>query len=358
MSQTGEKSTDFVSLGDVPASWPEWPTIWDKIRTMLERVGVDVTLATWKPGIDLYARVRANEGGEYRGWGINTSGRAMRVTAEYDDPQGIAEVKRRCVPEHDIEGAPIEGSPAADSAEMARNRALDAETRSEALGRWMTHDPETCAQFVAEELSEPDLSEEWRDVLVFAAEDVQFTGESLRRSVEESLKRIAVDLRGSRRAGVDRVVWSALRRFASLVDERHVGELRDFLDPNGYVDTRLVALQGIARVFEHHPPQRGEEVGPLADRAHEIAKKLLDADVFASGETSAIATQAVMVLCVLGDRRALECIDRAKALGRQWVGRKLRDCLGDVRTAWLEDEKAPKESEVFQLVDEALTHLE
>jgi hypothetical protein len=90
-------------------------------------------------------------------------------------------------------------------------------------------------------------------------------------------------------------------------------------------------------VCERRPPEAGDGLTALADRTFDIAAKLLDPDVFASGETSAIANEAVLALCVLGDRRALECVECAKALKRRWVIRKLRNRLEETRAAWGED---------------------
>ncbi len=220
---------------------------------------------------------------------------------------------------------------------VARDGGAAVEARIEALSAWVASDAREAGAFIAGELAKKDHSAAWRDALVFAAEDAEFPTPELQAAVCRQLRAIALELRLDRRPGVEQVVWSALRRYGSLIESGAIHEMLPLLEPTGYVDTRLLALGCIARVFETRPPREASAFQELKDRAFAIADKLLDPDVFTSGEISAIAIQAVVVLSILGDARALECAAKAKALKREWVLRKLRRRLEAISQDWTEE---------------------
>lgn len=289
--------------------------------------------------------------------GYDRAGRSLSGSLKYDDAQTIGETEADLAV-GELRGAGGEGPPATEDCErVARDRQENTEHRADALRGWMQIDQHAASAFVVDELCRVDLPSDWRNTLVFAAEDGCFPTSVLQQQVCEALRRIALELRTSSQPGIDRVVWSALRRFASLIEPRSVDQLRDFLSPGGYVDTRLLALQSVVHVFERRPPEAAEPLTGLADRTFDIAKKLFDPDVFTSGETSAIATQAVLVLCVLGDHRALECVQLAKAMGRRWVIRKLRGQLEEIQCAWADEDASVQSHASYTLVQEVLSHL-
>ena len=77
--------------------------------------------------------------------------------------------------------------------------------------------------YLAGELSRVDIQPEWRDAAVFAAEDAHFPPE-LREGVGEALLNIVSALRNQPDAP-EKVVWSALRRGASLLPTATVDEV-------------------------------------------------------------------------------------------------------------------------------------
>ena len=295
------------------------------------------TYGTGKSGTVIQAPVRRDTPkGHYYGWGWDEAGQQYEVEARrFFDPQVESPAPGPAF-EPDLEEVREEPAITQDCVATARDEGAGTSDRVLALREWMTQDGDAASSFLAEELSKANLQDEWRNSLVFAAEDASFATPDLRSRVCDGLRRIALELRMSPQPDIETVVWSALRRFGSLVDPDSIDELRDFLDPVGYVDTRLVALQAVLHIFERQPPAALDSLQRVRDRAWDIASKLLDPDVFRSGETSAVASHAVLVLCVCADERAFQGVEAIRKLGRRWIVRRLRERLRELRQSWLE----------------------
>lgn len=183
---------------------------------------------------------------------------------------------------------------------------------------------------VLDQFGRADAQPEWRDALVLAAEDIHFPPH-LRVTAASRLLSIASTLR-SEPEGREKVVWSALRRGASLLAPQSAGRIIPFLE-NGPVDTRALALQSIARMFEPRPPE--EIPAKLADRVFSFASKFLDPDVFTPGEPSLIARSAVTALAAIADHRLHSTLESVRALNRAFLTRRIRQELERLRSGWL-----------------------
>lgn len=186
--------------------------------------------------------------------------------------------------------------------------------------------------YLAEELAKDNLDDDWRNTLVFLAEDVHFPAD-LRHQVGERLFAIAFELRRSTKVGADKVVWSALRRAVSLLPP-DPERFQIFLNRSGPVDTRSVALSCLERTFETAPPADPSELKPVADRVAEFAFKFLDPDIFASGENAVICQNAVCALAALGDPQLGEALEQVKALERPWMNRQIEARLTQLLSSW------------------------
>ena len=202
--------------------------------------------------------------------------------------------------------------------------------------------------YLVDELGRTDIPPEWRDATVFAAEDLHFPPE-LRAAAADRLLAIASALRSESEVQ-DKVVWSALRRGASLLTQVQVERLLPFMQ-GGRVDTRAVALQAVTRLFESQPPE--SPIPSVADRTYEFTTKLLDPDVFAAGEPSLIARFAVSALAVLGDPRLQQALDQVKALNRGFLIRRLHQELLRIRNGWL-DRGVPCDHPAVKNIDDGL----
>lgn len=235
------------------------------------------------------------------------------------------------------------------------DESTNAARRLDALQKLLASDTDATVSWVAEELAREDLSDEWRNGLVFLAEDIHFPV-SLRQRLGERLLAIAMQLRPSTKAGIDKVVWSAMRRAFSLLPP-DPGRILPFLERQGSVDTRSVALRCIERLFEPGPPSNSKELEPVADRVKDFAFKFLDPDVFAGGENALIAQNAVCALASLGDPRLGEALRDVKILGRRWLNRPIRVRLEQLLAGWRSRGGTVETNPAFRNLEEQLRSL-
>lgn len=223
--------------------------------------------------------------------------------------------------------------PMADLWLTVRDEGKSPSSRIQSLQSLLESDADGTFAFVVNELSRSDLTDDWRSALVFLAEDTHFPAQ-LRERLCESLLLIASSARRDGRAGVERVMCSAMRRFSSLLSPNNVNSLLAFLNPDGLVDTKAVALQCVVRVFQKGPPSNREYLIELSDRIFEFARKFLDRDVFIKGENALIAQNAVCALAAVGDPRLKEVFLLVRNLDRQWLNRQLALRLNQILSDW------------------------
>lgn len=224
------------------------------------------------------------------------------------------------------------------------------EDRTQALGELFGTDAEVEAVlFIADELGRRDLPPGWRDAVVFAAEDVHFPAD-LREQVADRLLVLAADLR-DRADAPAKVVWSALRRGASLLPAGTAGRLLCFLAPGGAVDTRAVALRAVTRAYEGGPAF--DVPAEVVDRSARLAERFLDPDVFAAGEPSLIARNAVTAVAALGDSRLAGLLDAVRRLDRAWLTRRVRVDLTQLARDW-QTQAVPPNHPAVQNLNQAL----
>jgi hypothetical protein len=236
---------------------------------------------------------------------------------------------------------------------VLRDETASPAVRVTALGRLLnTPHHEDALTYLVSELGRSDVQPDWRDATVFAAEDIHFPPE-LRAMVGDRLLAIASALRFEAEAR-DKVVWSALRRGASLLAPQQVQRLLPFLQ-GGPVDTRAVALQAVCRIFESQPADSPNS--SVADRAYQFTTKFLDPDVFTPGEPSLVARYAVSALAVLVDPRLQQALENVTLLNRGFLTRRLRQELQRIRSGWL-DRGVPYDHPAFKNIDEGLARLE
>jgi hypothetical protein len=217
--------------------------------------------------------------------------------------------------------------------DQVRAETASVQSRLEALHKLLTSDRDEALAFLATEIGRQDAPEDWIVALVFLVEDVHFAPEH-RSSVRDSLFRIALAFRKSAKAGAERVVWAAVRRAASFLTRDEAIRLVPFLESDAIVDARAVALKCIEKLFATAPPEDPKLVEPIGKRAHTLAQKFLDKDIFAGGEYALLAQSAVCALAAIGDERLGELVSMAKALNKRWLKHQLRTRLETIRSAW------------------------
>jgi hypothetical protein len=207
--------------------------------------------------------------------------------------------------------------------------------RVAALHEWMAESPADASNFILRNLSDPSIPSDLRDSLVFLAEQARYTDPCEQDQLVKALTNIATNLMNSTEPTSEHVVWSAIRRVASILPASRLDDLRCFLRNSGKVDTRIVALQGIVHAFESKPGS-AELLPLLCDRIYEMAVKLTDEDVLTAGESSAVLELAICALYALGDPRAAEAHQKVRGLGWDWLTTQVDNGLRDLRDGWEE----------------------
>ena len=202
-------------------------------------------------------------------------------------------------------------------------------------------DPVRLASLVARELgTKPRCEESWRNALVDVAEVLDFVDPNDRKLIADSMLRIALKIRSSGSAKDEQFLWAALRTFSAMIAAEDAARLLPFLEQDTTVESRLVALQSICRVFEREPPSTACEYQLLANRAYQIAKKYLDADVFVDGYNAAVAKAAVEAIAVLCDPRLEELISIVASRSPSWFRPQLKDRLTEIAKRWARSPRA------------------
>lgn len=225
-------------------------------------------------------------------------------------------------------------APAPDCWEILGNTAQPVDDRIASLNACIAESPLRVAAFIVSELKKPSISGMWRNHLVLAAESMQFLSQGMREELADRLLAIARELRNSRQTFDASTVWSALRTYASLIPRNEVVSLLEFLNGQGTVDTRLVALQCVARMFEPALPEPGQVSSVLADCVYIFAEKMTDPLVITPGEVAAIALNAICALAAIRDPRLPDTLARVVKLKKPWFARQVRQRLHLLAVGW------------------------
>lgn len=162
--------------------------------------------------------------------------------------------------------------------------------------------PEYLAQQLAAELhAGPQADASWQEALLLAAERTQFVDAALRSKVQELLLEHARLLREHTGGRAQQPLWTALRRYATMIPATRVGDFLEFLRDADAPLTRQVALQGIQSVFSLMPPAAGLAVAPLRERVHALALHYLQPERTNTSENRTLAVNAFRAALALDD---------------------------------------------------------
>ena len=179
---------------------------------------------------------------------------------------------------------------------------------------------------------EQDLEE--KATFILAVEKSQFTNPQVRQAVKSQLRTAAEMLWHTQDRRWEPIVWSAIRRYASMLLRPEVGTLGEFLDWTGAIDARQVTLQAIQNVFAVAPPPTGNEWRDLGDRVFQISKAALRPARLSPGKPAALAMNAVAAVAAVGDERLQECVQTVRAWDQPWFSRQVRHLLRELCALW------------------------
>jgi hypothetical protein len=185
---------------------------------------------------------------------------------------------------------------------------------------------------VAGAILQGDGRDDWQEMreYVLAAEHMGFTRAQNTRLAPRLLD-IAVAHRDSSDPLDEPVVLSAIRTGASMLRPEQAHRLGPLLESGHAIETSLVAMKMLGRVFEAQPPSGVDQYPDLATEVGQIARDLLKAPMLASRRSSAFAQLAVYALAALGSSEIEPVAELVRNIGRAWfvqqTARELRQLL-------------------------------
>lgn len=211
---------------------------------------------------------------------------------------------------------------------------------------------EDVSEFIINELSRAENDHLWRNELIFAAEHADFRGDGRMRMAALLLK-YANNLLGSAKPDTVSAIWSALRRYTSLVGREGIAALAEFLSPAHAVGTKQVVLQSIQRVFMAGPPTDPlhPSLSALTQRVSELTRKYIDCDWLTPGENTSLAVNALCADAALADKGFVLYCEKLASLKLHRVSHMSSRLLGELLASWLSSKPNRDSSPLSRLRD-------
>ena len=210
---------------------------------------------------------------------------------------------------------------------------------------------ELTADHLARQLVDRHAEVGWAQLreLIPLAEDMDFSPEQSRKLAPRLLE-YATTYRDSTDPQDKPVVWSAIRTGASMLRPDEAGRLRPLLEPGHPVETSLVTVKMLGRIFEAQPPSDLNQYPELAHEVRQIADSLLNRYAIAVSQGAAMAQLAVYALAAMGSDDAVELSKAVRGLGQSWFTAQLRHELRALWEYWTSQpaKGAPKPRELLE----------
>jgi hypothetical protein len=148
-------------------------------------------------------------------------------------------------------------------------------------------------------------------------------------------------------------VWSAIRTGASMLRPQDANLLLPLLEPGHSIESSLVTVKMLGRIFEAQPPAEVDEHQEMANGVYPIAKSLVNPHAITASQTAAKAQLAIYALAAMASSRTEPIVEAVQKLGVTWFTRRTLRKLRDLSNTWTSRPtavgKAPR-----QLLDKVL----
>ncbi len=197
------------------------------------------------------------------------------------------------------------------------------------------HVTECAPAMLADKILHSNEENDWpylRDLIILA-EDTGFTPQQSARLAPRLLE-LAMRHRDSNDPQDKPVVWSAIRTGASMLRLNEAGCLRPLLDPGHSIETSLVTVKMLGRIFEAQPPGNVDQYPELAAEVCQIAKSLLNRYAIASSQSAAMAQLAIYALAAMASSSILRITQFVRDLQQSWFTDQVGHELRELRKYW------------------------
>jgi hypothetical protein len=211
---------------------------------------------------------------------------------------------------------------------------------------------------LADELLRLDVEKDWPRLreLILTAEDFDFTLEESALLAPRLLD-LAIQYRDSNDQQDAPAVFSAIRTGASMLRPNEASRLLALLEPGHPIETSLVALKMLGRVFEAQPPERLDQRTDLAGEVRGIAESLLNRYAIASSQSAAMAQLAVHALAAMASNDTLQIVRAVRHIGVSWFTQQTARELRELQSSW-NARSVPVAPEVLELLERATLELQ
>lgn len=235
--------------------------------------------------------------------------------------------------------------------EQVGGQDIDIDTTTDDVLQWTSDQLATAIMHPKAESDMPRLRK-----MILVAEDTGFTVDQSKQLAPWLLS-FAERQRDSSDPQNEVAVWSAIRTGASMLTPHDVNNLHALLEPGHSIETSLVTVKMLGRIFEAQPPAEVDKHPVLANEVFEIAECLLNRHAITISQSAAKAQLAIYALAAMASSETQRIIEVVQGLGVPWFARRTLRKLRDLRNIWT-SRPVPVAERPRELLAKALQTLE
>ncbi len=169
--------------------------------------------------------------------------------------------------------------------------------------------------------------------MILTAEDASFTVEQSKQLAPRLLS-FAEKYRDSNNPQDESAVWSAIRTGASMLRPQDADRLRPLLEPGHPIETSLVTVKMIGRIFEAQPPAKLDQHQSLVNELFRIANLICNPYAVTEIRSAAIAQLAIYALAAMASSKINPIIKEVQKLNVTWFTQRTLRKLQDLDNIW------------------------
>ncbi len=169
--------------------------------------------------------------------------------------------------------------------------------------------------------------------LILTIDDTSFSPQK-RTQLDSWLLKFAIQFRDSKDTGDVAVVWSAIRTGASMIGLDAADHLLTLMELGHHIETSLVAVKMLGRIFEVRPPTDVDQHSNLADGVLELVTPLLKPCVIKLNDCPPMVSLAIYALAAMACSEVIPVVETVHKLGIPWITRWTTHKLRDLREVW------------------------
>lgn len=192
--------------------------------------------------------------------------------------------------------------------------------------------------------------------MILIAEDTGFTVDESKQLAPWLLS-FAERHRDSSDPQDEAAIWSAIRTGTSMLTPDDTDGLCPLLEPGHSIETSLVTVKMLGRIFEAQPPAEVDEHQELADEVCQIAESLLNRYAITSSQNAAMAQLAIYALAAMASSEIHRIVKDVQELGVAWFTQQTLHELRELGSIWA-NRPVPVADQPQKLLDRAIQTLE